>query len=341
MHTLHGKKECMIKTHVPAVLLLCTIVLSAQPYISNEGIPKDSSYTVYGYYQKELKKFPFITIAKASEHPQVTREYNVVYKKLGGRKLRLDIFYASDKEGGDSAGTLPMVLFIHGGGWRSGDKSFQHPLAIETAAKGYITASVEYRLSPEAKYPASVEDIMDAVIWLKKNAGKYGGNPAKFALSGCSSGGHLAAFCGVTSGVEKFKRIDAETGITADVQAVVDIDGVLDFTHPAESGKDTSDLYPSVGRLWLGETYKQNPALWVEASPLNYIGKGSPAFLFINSSIPRFHAGRDSAVQIFKKVDIFYKIHTISDTPHTFWLFNPWFKETVDTLMDFLQKVLN
>lgn len=320
--------------------VLIIVELSAQPYISSEGIPKDSSYTVFGYFTKELKNFPFIKIAEVESNPAVRVEYDAVYKTIGNRKLRIDVFYPDSSFRSLGEKQLPIVLFIHGGGWRSGDKSFQHPLAIETAARGYITASVEYRLSPEAKYPAAVEDIMDAVIWLKKNAARYGGDTGRVALSGSSSGGQLAAFCGVTSRDKKFARMDSGTGITAEVQAVIDMDGILDFTDPAESGKDTSDLYPSVGKLWLGASYRENPELWVEASPLTYLSEKSPTFLFINSSIPRFHAGRDSAVAILQKHGIFFKIHTFPDTPHTFWLFHPWFKQTVEQINDFLKKVL-
>lgn len=330
----------MTKVLLWGMILLAAPEYFGQAYISPEGVPKDSSYTVDGYYRKELKNFPFIAIADAVTHLLVKREYDIVYKKTDKRNLRLDIFYPEGSGDTNSFRKLPMVLFIHGGGWRSGDKSFQHPLAIQTASRGYITASIEYRLSPEAKYPAAIEDIMDAVIWLKKNAGRFGGDEGRIALSGSSSGGHLAAFCGVTAQNKKFARVDPETGITAEVQAVIDMDGILDFTHPAESGKDTSDLYPSVGKLWLGESYRQNPELWIEASPLTYISEKSPPFLFINSSIPRFHAGRDSMVTILQKHGIFSKIHTFPDTPHTFWLFHPWFEETVEQVDIFLRKVL-
>jgi len=156
-------------------------------------------------------------------------------------------------------------------------------------------------------------------------------------LLGCSSGGHLAALCGVTDNIPKFEATDSLLNISSKVNAVIDIDGILDFTHPAESGKDTSELFPSVGKLWLGETYKENPELWIEASPLTYISENSPEFFFINSSIDRFHAGRDSAEVFFKKHNIYCRIKTLHNTPHTFWLFEPWFKTTVDLIVEFLK----
>lgn len=314
--------------------LIHTVCVFTQQYFSEDGIPKDSSYTVYGYYQKELKKFPFIEIVKPEHTPLVKEEYNIVYSSNGNRNLHLDLFYPYT-----TIESLPIVLLIHGGGWRSGDKSFQHPLAIKIAAQGFLCATIEYRLSPEAKYPAAVQDIKTAIKWLKCNAINYNSDSLKVALLGCSSGGHLAALCGVTNNVQKFNPNYSDCNASSEVQAVVDLDGILDFTHPAESGKDTSKNHPSVGKLWLGETYEENPALWIEASPLTYISKDSPPFLFINSSNERFHAGREEAINIFTKFNIPFEVQTLEETPHTFWLFHPWFIPTVNHITDFLKKV--
>jgi len=321
-----------MKTKLFIVLLsLCSINYS-QSYVDQDGIPKDSSYTVNGYYQKEFEKYPFIKIAKKNFNVNLKEEFNIIYRSLGTRNLKLDLFFPNTNEK-----KIPIVIFIHGGGWRSGEKSFQHPLANEVASKGFLCAAIEYRLSPEAKYPASVHDIKSAIKWLKKNASRYNADSSKVTLLGCSSGGHLAALCGVTDNILKFEATDSLLNISSKVNAVIDIDGILDFTHPAESGKDTSDLYPSVGKLWLGETYKENPELWIEASPLTYISENRPEFFFINSSIDRFHAGQDSAVVFFKKHNIYYRIETLQNTPHTFWLFEPWFITTIDLIVEFLK----
>jgi len=322
-----------MKSKFLITFILLTILIFPQAYLSDEGIPKDSSYTVYGYYQKDLINFPFIKVAKINLKPNVQIESNLIYKSIGERNLKLDLFFPNSSEK-----PIPIVIFIHGGGWRSGDKSFQHPLANEVASQGYLCATIEYRLSPEAKYPAAVQDIKSAIKWLKKNAERYIADSSKVTLLGCSSGGHLAALCGVTNNLQKFEPSDFLSDISAKVKAVIDIDGILDFTHPAESGKDTSELYPSVGKLWLGETYRENPKLWIEASPLKYISKSSPAFLFVNSSIDRFHAGRDSAVVLFNKYKIEYNIETLPSTPHTFWLFDPWFNPTLKFIFTFLKK---
>lgn len=322
-----------MKTNLLVIFLLFTVCIYPQLYVSEEGILKDSSYTVYGYYQKEVKKFPFIKIVYPEHKPNVKEELNIVYKTIGNRKIKLDLFYPDSVDR-----LLPIVIFVHGGGWRSGDKSFQHPLAIEVASKGYLCAAVEYRLSPEAKYPAAILDIKESIQWIKQNSDKYNCDSSKVTLVGCSSGGHLAAFCGVTSGIKKFEQTDSPFKATTKVNAVIDLDGILDFTHPAESGKDTIENNPSVGKLWLGETYRQNPTLWIEASPLTHFSDNSPEFFFINSSNDRFHAGRDEAINKLNKYGIYSEVYTFPDSPHTFWLFDPWFTQTVDEIAAFLKK---
>lgn len=228
---------------------------------------------------------------------------------------------------------------IYGGGWNSGDRPLLIPMAQKLAAEGYVTATVEYRLSPEAGFPAAMLDIKSAIRWLRAKSAKYSIDINKIAVLGSSAGGHLAALTGVTNGWEKFEQQSSYADFSSDVQAIVDIDGVLDFTDPAESGKDNDPTTPLVGKLWLGFTYKENPTIWIEASPLNYVNEKTPPIAFINSSIARFHAGRDDAIEILKKHNIYYEVYTLPKTPHSFWLFRPWFKQTVIYVKEFLNKV--
>ena len=116
---------------------------------------------------------------------------------------------------------------------------------------------------------------------------------SKIALLGESAGGHLAALVGMTAGIRRLEGSVGSVGHSSAVQAIVDIDGVLDLTHPSESGKDTIPQKPSAAKSWLGASYKEKPELWAEASPLRYVNAATPPIAFINSSIERFHAGRD------------------------------------------------
>ncbi len=300
-------------------------------------IPIDTSFTTYQAWLKIKNDFPEATVVKPVLAVSVSEQKDIIYKiipetEYGKRELCLDLFTPTKE------GTYPAVIFIFGGGWRSGNKSMQWPLAMNVAAKGFATATLEYRLSPEATYPAAVYDIKDAIKYLRTHAHELNIDPDKITVSGCSAGGQLAVLVGVTSGITKFDG--GQDNIPTYVQAIIDIDGILDFTDPNESGKDHDPNKPSAGKQWLGASYQEDPELWIEASPLTYIGEGTPPMLFINSALPRFHAGRDSAISILDKHGIYSEVHTILNTPHPFWLFHPWFEPTVELMINFLNKVL-
>lgn len=237
--------------------------------------------------------------------------------------------------------TVPVILCIHGGGWASGSKSLLAPLAQELACQGYFTATVEYRLSPEALYPAGVTDVKAAIKWIKRNAGTYGLDTNRIAILGTSAGATIATLVGNTPGHPVFSAAEEESFHVSDrVKAIINIDGILDFTDPAESAKDKDPAKPSAATRWFGATFKEDPDLWIEASPLIYAGEHSPTTLFINSSIPRFHAGREEYIRILEDSGISTTVFTIPDSPHSFWLFQPWFEVTVEQILKFTNTVL-
>ena len=221
---------------------------------------------------------------------------------------------------------------IFGGGWKSGDKSQNISIGQQLAAKGYVAITIEYRLSLEAQYPAAVHDVKAAIRWLRANAKKYSVDKSKIATLGMSAGGQLAALAGTTNGIAKFEGNGGNAKQSSDVQAIVNIDGTLAFHHPEfVEGK--------VAGEWLGGMYEQKPDIWEEAAPLNHTNKNTPPIVFINSSIPRFHAGRDDMIKKLNQLGIYSEFHTLPDTPHPFWFFHPWFDSVINYTVGFLDKV--
>lgn len=298
------------------------------------NIPRDTSFTIFSAYIKENSKYPFIKIAEARYSSDIAVDYDIVYCSLEKRNLHLDIFRSLNKNG-----LFPAVILVHGGGWKSGTKAQMHPIAVELAKAGFLAIAVEYRLSPEAEFPAAIQDLKTAVCWTRANSMIYSIDTNKIAVLGCSSGGHLAAMLGVTNNNQKFEKRECFEDYSCAIQAVIDIDGVLDMTDFSESGKDQNPEKPSVGKLWLGSSYEKNPVIWKEASPVNYVNCNSSPFLFLNSSFDRFHAGRDVLIETLNKCSIYSEVHTFPDTPHTFWLFHPWFNAMNKIISDFLNKI--
>lgn len=290
------------------------------------GYIRDSSFNLEGAWTKDVKNFPHIIPVYAEGSDKILEFKNQVYKKLGSRELKMDIF--TSKEGGV---LMPGIVMVHGGGWKSGDKVLQVPMAKALAERGFVTAVIEYRLSPEAQYPAGIHDVKEAIRWLKMHSNEFHLDSSKMAISGSSAGGQIASLVGMTDGFE----YEGKTAMKASsrVQAIVDMDGVLAFHHP-ESAEG------QVASEWLGDTYEQNPEIWDLASPLYLKDPKLVPMLFINSQYPRFHAGRDELIEKLTKADVYSEVHTFPDSPHPFWLYEPWFQPTVNLMDDFLSKVL-
>ncbi|WP_080054346.1 alpha/beta hydrolase [Spirosoma aerolatum] len=296
---------------------------------------RDTSFTVRKSYLQEKKHHPDITLADSTLPADVLVQRNIAYSTpVAGRRLVLDVY--APKLSATKA--LPAILMVHGGGWRSGDRSHNNTLAGHLAAKGFIAIPVEYRLSTEALYPAAVHDLKAAIRWMRANARTYHIDPKRIAILGFSAGGQLAALVGSTNGNAAFEGSGGYATYSSDVQAIVDIDGVLAFIHP-ESGEGDDSRSTSAATYWFGYGKAQKPELWHEASPLTHIDNHTPPILFLNSSVDRMHGGRDDLIAKLKPFGTYSEVHTFAGAPHTFMFFNPWFTPTVTYITDFLPKV--
>ncbi len=290
-------------------------------------------YTIENTFQKLKKDYPDISAIIPLVSDSIIYCEDITYKKTETSKLKLDIYRPKSQ---NKKETFPAVLLIHGGGWLVGSKENERIMGQHLALNGYIGIPVSYRLGFEATYPAAVNDIKDAIIWIKKHAKKYHINPEKIAVLGASAGAQLATLVGVTSNSSMYST---HSKISNEVQAILNIDGIVSFIHP-EAAAESKPGKASMAGIWLNGEIEENFKLWKEASPLEYVNSQTPPTLFINSSHPRFHAGRDDMLHILNKHNIYNETHTLKESPHSFWLANPWFNTTLNYTVNFLNKVL-
>ncbi|WP_231425282.1 alpha/beta hydrolase [Pedobacter sp. Leaf250] len=318
-----------------AILLFFLLTIDAQAQNSawRTGV-RDTSYSSQGDYRSNKKKYPFIKLVTDQPQENVKEKRNLVYSKSKDRKLHIDAFLPTQ------LCQTPAVIIVHGGGWRSGDRSQHIPLAQRLAARGIASFTIEYRLSTEAFYPAAVFDLKASVRWLKANADRFNIDTAKIAILGFSAGGQLASLIGVTAGVIKLEGNSGSTKYSSTVNAVINIDGTLSFIHP-ESWEAQNQNSINASAMWLGYPRTQRLDLWAEASPLNYAEQNKVPFLFLNSSIERMHAGRNDFQKIMDQKGIYTDLKTFKDSPHSFCLYQPWFDLMVDDIVSFIKKVFN
>ena len=191
-------------------------------------------------------------------------------------------------EGATSA--TPLVIYIHGGAFQFGDKGMVGGKVQPLLDAGFAVASLDYRLSGEATFPAGAQDVKAAVRWLRANADTYDLDPDRFATWGESAGGHLASLVGTSGGQETVLDDPAlgNADVSSEVQAVVHWYGPTDFllmdTQAAEpSGcpsPESHDPADSPESLWVGAPIQDVPETVSEANPITYIADATalPAF---------------------------------------------------------------
>lgn len=327
---------------------LITIVLSISCFASCSSLPPvaapalvpyENTYTVANRFAGDVKSFPGIQIASTAVPGDVIEKKNITYVRYGNRELQLDLYMPKQLTESAASKPVPGVILVHCGGWRSGYRTHLTPMAIELAKAGYVAATITYRLAPEAQYPAAIYDVKAAIRWLRTNAAEFGVDPTKIAVGGSSAGGQIASLTGMTNSLVRFDPQAKESAISSDVQLILNIDGLSDFTS-AEARKHED--VPGVGRssagAWFGGNYAEKRDLWHDASPTYYVGETSPPILYLNSAQERFHVGRDEMVGKMKIYGIPTKVVTLPNTPHTFWLYEPFIKPAAAVVVAFLDE---
>ncbi|MFC7339592.1 alpha/beta hydrolase fold domain-containing protein [Haloferula chungangensis] len=206
-------------------------------------------------------------------------EKGVTFAKLGERELKLDI-YRPDSQ--TAAAHRPLIVWVHGGAWRAGKRDSVPIKAL--VEKGFTIASVDYRLSTEAPFPANVHDLKAAIRHLRFHARKYQIDPESICIAGISAGGHLAALVGLTNGSPAHEgEVGHQLETSSDVQSVVSFFGasnllsILDQSTP----HGLKVRVPAL-KLLLGGSPREKPALAKLASPIEQLDKSDPPVLLIH-----------------------------------------------------------
>ena len=236
---------------------------------------------------------------------------DVEFANVNGQSLKLDLYLPANPKGSS------LVVWIHGGGWRAGSKNACYISWL--SQYGYTVASISYRFTDVAQFPAQLHDCKGAVRWLRAHAGEYGYLVDQIAISGASAGGHLAALMGTTGGK---KNLEGTVGGNLDqssrVQAVADYFGATDFvlrskTQPSRANKEGSVVYNL-----LGGGADEKVKLAKQASAAYHVSKDDPPLLI-------FHGNMDKTVlldqsqaieRVYMKAGLQVKLHVLEGSGH-------------------------
>jgi len=250
---------------------------------------------------------------------------DIEYKSVEDKSLQLDIYKPKDIDEG-----APLLIFVHGGSWKKGNRADMLALLLDFAQRGYITATVSYRLG---SYPQCVEDVSDAVNWFYDHGDDYGYDPDRIAIVGASAGAHLAMMAAYGWEARKINQDTIESSRL--VKAVVNIFGPVDLTT------DFARKRPSIISL-LGKTYDEAPELFQEASPIHYVHKGVPPTMIIHGTSDEL-VPNSQADQLKEKLDdagVPYVDYRYPLWPHAMILVERVYDHCTPKMNDFLKKHL-
>ncbi len=275
-----------------------------------------------------------------TEIPPATRKsldakLDVTYARYGDRTQEMDIYRPKE-----TWGELPAVVCIHGGGWAKGNRTSHEKVAQSLAARGYVAATISYRLSGEAPFPAAIHDCKAAVRFLRANAKEYGIDTENIGAIGLSAGGHLTALLATSAGSSELEGEGGNARFSSAIQAAVPMGAQTDLLSQRTWEISKAEDRGRIWRQFLGGALEDSPATYRLASPLHHLDKDDPPCWFISGETddPSTHA--DAFRRRMDQLGIQSDLTVINDAPHPFLGKQVWFDEMIQTADEFFSKHL-
>lgn len=256
----------------------------------------------------------------------VKKTSGAIFKKVDDVEIGVDVYQPR----GDTTPN-PLVLIIHGGYWKAGDKAVHVQQGIEFAELGYTAASVNYRLSDNHKFPANIEDIYDCIKYLTKHAAQFNIDPTRIVTYGGSAGGHLSAFIGLAANT---KGRSYNTGINAtSIKGVIALYGMHDLTIQIQREHPFTKQY-------IGKEFDGAPAAYRDAFPIYHVDSQDPPVLLVHGSLDGSVSVKnsDALSKMLETAGVPYTYDRVEGWPHAMDFFSPIGERTLWHVYHFLKR---
>ena len=310
---------------IAGISLMCSFSNAEMPRFDKGPRPKNFQELRLYHAERGLS----ISHKKIKTPQDVQQTNNIVYARREDRPLHIDTFIPNKVNSLKS-----VVILVHGGGWKKGDRSKEHTKAAWFSNRGYIVVCPEYRLSGEALFPAAIHDLKDAICWTREHAKKWGGQPDRIVLMGFSAGAHLvalAAAAGPEAGLDTLES-QKQAGSLAACIVVAGPSITNDERAFLEARKPESNY-----QLFLGDLPENIPATYEKASPAHWVSGNEPPMLFITEGNPSAH---DTIRSKLDDVGIRNDIFNLTGGLHSEWNWEPWFTPTMEVTESFIRSVI-
>jgi len=293
-----------------------------------EAPPPYDPFPMYGafFFSVAKQQLPMVYDTELPLPDHIERISDLVYKRIDGMSLGLDVYF-------DRADTSanPLILIIHGGYWKAGDKGeFYTQRATEFVELGYTVASINYRLSTTDPFPANIEDLRDGLLFLTRNAEEFRLDPTQIMTYGISAGGHLAAFIALAANSDRVYTSGLDP---ASMKGAISLYGIHDLTLTIQRENPFTELY-------IGEPYSLNSRNYIDASTTEHVDERDPPILLIHGTLDGSVSVRnsDKLARALESSNVPFIYDRIEGWPHLMDFFSPIGERSLWQVHRFLQE---
>ena len=257
---------------------------------------------------------------------------DLTYARYGDRTLEMDVYRPKG-----AWGELPAIVCIHGGGWAKGNRANHGKIAQALANRGYVAATISYRLSGEAPFPAAIQDCKAAVRFLRANAREFGIKADKIAAIGLSAGGHLTALLATSHGVKELEGKGGNQKVSSEIQAAVPMGAQTDLLSERTREVSRERL---IWKQFMTGSQEERPGAYRLASPLEHLDKGDPPCLFITGETDDESTRATKFRKRMTELGVSSGIKVIEGAPHGFLVKQVWFDQMIRATDHFFDHAL-